>query len=136
MGRLEDRLAGDFESARDRLTSSLPGTEKLDGAVSSHPLSAIAAAFAAGIVLGMVSDRPEEDPPAPPRRRERGGLAALFGSLAGPVEETLGGEVRNYVRQAAAGFAGQQEYQSGGDRRQRRAAAPGNGLGANREDGA
>jgi hypothetical protein len=111
-GALGDRIV---QQAED-----LPGAEKVREQATRHPLSALLAAFGAGVALGVTSE--ELTPNLGSRasrgsgraraneQREAGGngmLGALTGGMLSSVTGPLGDELRTMLREAVTGFLGE-----------------------------
>jgi ElaB/YqjD/DUF883 family membrane-anchored ribosome-binding protein len=96
---LEDRVADDVRDAGSAVTGEIGERTHINDYAQRHPITTVAGAFGAGVLLGIMSDRTRGSNGRPARyERERDG-GGLFDELMGAASGAIGGSVQTEVRQ-------------------------------------
>jgi ElaB/YqjD/DUF883 family membrane-anchored ribosome-binding protein len=104
---LEDRVSDDVRDAGNAFSSQIGERTHINEYADQRPLTTLAGAFGAGILLGMMSDRGKGNGHRRERGEDRGG--GLFDDLMGAASGAIGGSVQTEVRQLIRDVLGTDE---------------------------
>jgi hypothetical protein len=103
--RLEHRVRSGVRDARDAVNDEVMSRTNINEYAQQRPLTTLAAAFGAGVLLGAVSDgsgggREEYRGDRNHQRSEQGSglLAGMLGTVTGPLGNTIQDELRLAIR--------------------------------------
>lgn len=96
---LQDRVRGDVEDGAERVTHQVGERLRLQEYVEQRPLTALAGALGAGVLLGLFTDGKGTAAARANGRRAGGMLDDLVGAASGLVGGTLEDEARKFIRQ-------------------------------------
>ena len=110
--RLQERVRSDVSDAGNAVSDSVMERTHLREQVERHPLTTVAGAFGAGMVLGMASPSVgagETGAPKGARGRASGGGGGMMGQAMESVSAMLGGTMRDEMRELMDNLFGKKD---------------------------